>query len=198
MITSLQLKYGSYKSLLPEVYALQNIIEQTDWHQEDVFTHTVSVLQNIERHVSRWSELQEKIDTQTKGDLLKLATVLHDIGKKETLVQEGGRTRCDNHEEIGARIVQSKNLLCPFSLSKKEEERTLKLIKNHRKIHSIIKAHHWKEHYAELIQEIPALEITLLGLADTQSSLLAKTRPQEYTLRMNRYYELLGDRMYGL
>ena len=198
MITSLQLKYGSYKLLLPEIYALQDILEQTDWHQEDVFIHTLSVLEIIERQVPRWSELQEKIENQTRGDLLKLTAVLHDIGKTETFIREGKRTRCDNHEAIGADLISSKNLLYPFSLSKNEEERVLNLIRFHGDIHPLLKKSDWKEKYSELVKRVPSLEITLLGLADTQASLLAQTRPEEYNLRMKRYYELLGERMYRL
>jgi len=78
----------------PEVQALDNIVEKNDYHNEaSALRHTVYVVQHIkevirninpglteegERHKDY---LDEKVGDYTRGDLLQVAAVVHDIGK---------------------------------------------------------------------------------------------------------------------
>lgn len=81
---------GVLSYVLPEL--LPSIgFEQNDFHTEDVFEHTLTVVENAP------PELR-----------LRLAALFHDIGKPESFsVDEEGRRHFYSHEEIGYRITKT-------------------------------------------------------------------------------------------
>lgn len=185
LITAHQLRYGSYMCIIPEVYNLKKIKQRNDWHEDNVLDHTIDVVSCLEQLTYQWSELSEMIDEHAREDILLLSATLHDIGKLTTGIDKGDKISFPNHEEVGAEIASS--MLYPFSLSKKEENRVLNLIRYHGEIHESIKYDDWKERFSELGKKVPILEMTLLGLADTRASKLGKTRPEDYKLRIMRF-----------
>jgi len=122
---------GLLSAVLPEVVALKGVTQSLP-HRADVFTHTLQVLEALEGlfawlwpdagyvplagdaasaadFLSPWCDaLRAHFSRLTSGDrvratLLKLAALLHDVGKPETLSRdETGRIRFLGHEQKGA------------------------------------------------------------------------------------------------
>jgi putative nucleotidyltransferase with HDIG domain len=82
---------GTFDERLPEVAALRGIQQPTEYHGEgDAYTHTILAMEAVDDEADPrvfWSAL------------------LHDIGKSETTVLEGGRWRSVGHAEAGAKMV---------------------------------------------------------------------------------------------
>ena len=99
-----KLKDGEFKKELPEFYELKDVVENNAWHNDDVvFTHTLAVLKKLGEITKRAnnkinSYLSQKVDGNTRGQLLFLATLFHDIAKPETFASEEGSTLCPDHE----------------------------------------------------------------------------------------------------
>ena len=187
MIDIINLKIGSYEQIIPEVYALKEIEEHNDWHNENVFDHTLMVLYKLNELTPCWPELHNIVNKNKRLDLLVLATTLHDIGKIKCI---------EGHEEISAEMAQS--ILPYFSLSENEHNIVTDLIKYHGEINKIFKKDTWKKNYDNLIKIVPKLEITLLGLADLNASRLPLTNSNKYNLIIDRYKEILGNKLYGI
>ena len=173
-----------------EIYDLKSITENNNWHNTSVFDHTVEVLEKVEELIPHHKSLDQKINDRTRAQLLILATILHDLGKKETLIiNEENKTNCPDHEEISA--AMSGRILDRFNLSRQEKESTLDMIRNHGIIHDIIKSDDFRN--IRIYPFGPPLELLLLGLADTQASILSKTKPENYQMRTQRYEILLKN-----
>src|SRR3989344_2139046 len=83
-------------------------------HTLDVWNHLLLSLKNC----------------PSKDPLVRLATLLHDIGKPQTRkVLENGTVTFYNHEIIGARII--KEIANRLSLSKKEKDKLWVLVRRH-------------------------------------------------------------------
>lgn len=126
---------------IPEIYQLREIIENNDWHNhESVFDHTLTVLKELKKIIKNSSpkikkELNKRIDNYRRKDLLFLAALLHDIGKRETLKKINDITSSLDHEKEGAKKV--KKILNRFDLSEKEKRIVRKIVRNHGLIHII-------------------------------------------------------------
>jgi len=79
---------GVLDILLPEVAALKN---QAAENCKELFPHTLKVMDNASRH--------------TKNVYLKLAALLHDIGKPSTFREEKGKVSFHRHEFVGERMA---------------------------------------------------------------------------------------------
>jgi len=89
-------KSGILKIVLPEVEDLKGVEQPPEFHEEgDVYVHTRLVLSNIKKDASL---------------SLKLAALLHDIGKPATLKtpeRDGtDRIRFDGHDKVGAKMAE--------------------------------------------------------------------------------------------
>jgi len=89
-------------------------IKQGGYHHLDVWKHSLEVLRQLEEFVSRPEEehlrpyLDEKIGGgHTRLALLKLAALLHDIGKPETRKKEKDRMTFHGHEHVGQKITRT-------------------------------------------------------------------------------------------
>ncbi len=82
---------GLFHELVPEFEAMR-YVDQGSYHHLDVWNHTLLVLQNL----------------QSSKDLgLKLAAMLHDVGKPETrIIDKDGKVRFFNHEVVGERLAR--------------------------------------------------------------------------------------------
>ncbi len=84
---------GVLHIVFPEVAELSGVDQRQDHHHKDVFLHTCQVLDNI--------------SAMTENIYLRLAALLHDIGKPKTKkFIEGIGWTFHGHEEIGARMVK--------------------------------------------------------------------------------------------
>jgi len=83
---------GLMEIVLPEVSALYGLEQPSEWHHKDIFYHTLQVVDNI-------AEKTEKAD-------LRLAALIHDIGKPKTrrLDKKRGWT-FHGHDAVGVNMV---------------------------------------------------------------------------------------------
>lgn len=124
---------GALDVVFPEL-ALGRGVDQRPVHRRDVFNHQLDALEWLDILISReppteppdqplaaqlWRELWESgalADAETLRAILwesratlRLATLLHDIGKPATrTVEPDGRTRFFGHSELGAELVESR------------------------------------------------------------------------------------------
>jgi hypothetical protein len=195
-----KIKNNEFENSIPEFYELRNIVENNDWHDNDpVFNHVLfvseklgEVLENVKDEISTY--LGQKITNYTRKDILFLASLFHDIAKKETIVKDNDVTTCQNHEEVGS--IKVKKILDRFDLSEKEKAVVVKIVKNHGVIHHMLdstildpKGTNPDEEYQKFKSNYPEifLELILLAMADTLGSQLVDNKPDEFNVRMSFY-----------
>jgi poly(A) polymerase len=99
--------------VLPQVEVMFHVT-QGGYHHLDVWRHSLMVLAQLEKLLMEAKQdqkiahyLQEDIGgAHTREALLKLAALLHDIGKPKTRKQEVGRMTFHGHEHEGAAITR--------------------------------------------------------------------------------------------
>lgn len=100
------------KHIIPELIKARNVA-QARHHTEDVWNHSLKSLQFC----------------PSKDPVVKLATLLHDIGKPATAEGEGEKRTFYNHEVAGARIVTE--IGRRLRLSKKQLKKLRCLVRQH-------------------------------------------------------------------
>lgn len=148
----------------------------------------------MERETRAKQYLRRKLNNNyTRKDLLYLATVLHDIGKPETLFLECGITSCPEHETAGAE--KSIQILERFDLSEREKDFVRKIIQHHGKFCVAYKENP-KEDYKQLEKEHPNifLESILFEIADTLGlKKLKEESVREEQKKMVDFYQMQLD-----
>jgi putative nucleotidyltransferase with HDIG domain len=151
---------GVISEIMPELLKMKNV-EQSSPHVFDVWTHTLAVLDYLNRirlnlyEEPPKNEFAEAMQNQlgkfreaihnhfseslnidrTHRSLLFFAALYHDVSKPETkTVEENGRIRFFNHDVKGAEVAAERAR--SFNLSNDEVERIHVIIKNHMRIHS--------------------------------------------------------------
>jgi len=100
------------------VVATKGVPQPEEYHPEgDVFVHTIAAVR-----VADWF---------IRDPLVKLAVLLHDIGKPYALERSGG-VNMGGHEAVGARMTRK--IGTRFRLSRHETARLVFLVKNHMRI----------------------------------------------------------------
>lgn len=196
-----KLRNNKFEDSIPEFYELRDVIENNDTHDNDsVFDHTLAVLENLEKLMKNLKDenrdyLNQKIMNHTRKEILFLATIFHDIGKKETLKEDDGKTSCLGHEEIGSKKVVE--ILDRLELAEEEKNFVIKIIKNHGIIYDIVNSKNYKlneefEKYKSDYSDI-FLEMMLLFMADSLGSQLGKFRPDELNFRITFFNKVLEE-----
>jgi len=109
---TLLLTSGLLQFIIPELLKGYGM-SQAKHHIYDVWTHSLMSLKNC----------------PSKDPLVRLATLLHDIGKPIVAKGEGESRTFYNHEVVGEKIVR--NVAERLKFSKKEEERLIILVRWH-------------------------------------------------------------------
>ena len=93
---------GVAEHFLPELPALKLEIDEHH-HHKDVYQHSLTVLDQV-------IDLETKHQPHIEADLvLRIAALLHDIGKPKTRKFEGeGRVSFHHHEVVGARLAKKR------------------------------------------------------------------------------------------
>ena len=184
-----KIKNREFERVIPELFELENVIQNNPWHDnEPVFNHTIlvatelnSLLKTVSNKIKEY--LNQKIKNYSRKELLILAAVFHDIGKKETLKD----TVFLGHEKMGAEKIF--NIISRFDLAKKEREFVIKLVGNHGFIHDILNypADKPEKKWQKFREENPdiSLEVVLLTKADTLVSHLKNSKPKEFSFRIS-------------
>lgn len=190
-----KIKSEEFQNELPEFYELKNIFENNPWHHETTFEHTLLVLEEYEKIIksNKILCLDVKVDNNSKKDLLRLAILLHDISKKDTLIINDDRTTSfPKHEYKGS--LEAKNILQRFDLTENEIIFIVSIIKNHGKPHEILRNRETCEQQLnDLKIKITDIynETMLLAMTDTMGSKLKQNNEENYNLRINKYKNIL-------
>ena len=109
---------GVLAAVVPELGRLHGV-EQSHFHHLDVYGHTLEVLQEmlglLERPESVFGELGPRVaavldeplaDELTRGQALRFAALMHDIGKPDTRAElPNGRVSFIGHDRVGEEII---------------------------------------------------------------------------------------------
>ncbi|MDR2337504.1 MAG: HD domain-containing protein [Deltaproteobacteria bacterium] len=115
------LEFGLLQDILPELLEFIGY-EQNEFHIYDLFDHTLAVVENTLPFAA--SKNQDSIL------ILRLAALLHDVGKPRTLsIDENGRRHFYCHEIVGINIA--KNILQRLKYSNKIVQAVTMLVKTH-------------------------------------------------------------------
>jgi len=106
-------KIGLLPQVIPQITVMYGV-KQGGFHHLDVWKHSLEVVLKLEEIIDQMSGderlrvyLFEVIGGgHTRLSLLKMAAILHDIGKPETRRQEVGRMTFHSHEHAGERITR--------------------------------------------------------------------------------------------
>lgn len=144
---------GALGIILPEVAALKE--KMTDHACKELFTHTLRVLDNISIH--------------TKDIYIKMAALLHDIGKPVTFKAENGKVSFHRHEFIGQKMASQ---ICRrLHISEEKSKFIGKMIKYHLRPHLLAKENPTDKALRRFIKEIgkDMKPLFLLAKADLTS-----------------------------
>lgn len=120
---------GALKEIVPELLALRGCKQPKEWHSEgDVWTHTLLALDMLEsKEFRRYFKDEFSLE-------IKVAVLLHDIGKPKTRGLVDGKIKFQGHDKVGAEIASK--LLARLKMSASPDvgldcEEVIWLIKNH-------------------------------------------------------------------
>ncbi len=103
---------GLLNHIIPELKMGKNM-DQSGHHKTDVWTHSLDALATC----------------PSKDPVVRLATLIHDIGKPDTYEQKDQEISFYNHEVLGARIASK--IAKRLRLSKKDVQRVFILVRYH-------------------------------------------------------------------
>ncbi|NCN24309.1 MAG: HD domain-containing protein [Candidatus Pacebacteria bacterium] len=103
---------GLLQYVLPEILPMRGV-DQGGHHTTDVWTHSLDALD----------------ESPSTDPLVRLATLLHDVGKPATYDNSSGKPTFYNHEVVGSRIA--KTIAKRLKLSNKETDRLFILVRFH-------------------------------------------------------------------
>lgn len=106
-------KAGLLERVIPQVSVMFGV-KQGGYHHLDVWKHSMEVLRQFElivQDIKKDAELTGYVNEVVASNhrrlaLIKLAAILHDIGKPETKKVEPGRTSFHGHEHVGRGITR--------------------------------------------------------------------------------------------
>jgi putative nucleotidyltransferase with HDIG domain len=166
-------RLGLLRAVVPELADLHDV-DQSHYHHKDVYGHTLEVLERlIELERDAAGELREVLDEPladelTRGEALRFAALLHDIGKPATHdVREDGRVTFIGHDRLGEEMVRA---LCRRLRTSERLSRFLEAITRHHLVLGFL-VHECpldrRAVYRYLKRTSPVeVEVTLLSCAD--------------------------------
>ncbi|MEK7672265.1 MAG: CCA tRNA nucleotidyltransferase [Patescibacteria group bacterium] len=117
---------GALEILIPELCKLKGLAQPLMYHKEgDVWDHALAALSALTDEEIDPNPLPAEPPTLA----LKWATLMHDIGKYDTFMQDEERIRYDKHAEVGADIASK--ILNRLKFPKKTVDRVHWLIEHH-------------------------------------------------------------------
>jgi poly(A) polymerase len=130
--------------LFEEIDKLYTTKLQVKYHTLSLISYLEQIFERIRSQTFPYWEILDPILRQiipggrSVEVLLKIAGLLHDIGKPSTLSLEGDRLRFFNHETVGASIA--KDWMAKMKFSNSEIEWTGKMIESHMRPHNLSNA----------------------------------------------------------
>lgn len=137
--------------LLPELKQTQGVLQPVQYHDKDVYGHTMDVLDNIKPDL-----------------LLRMTALFHDIGKSQTQTVNEDKISFINHETVSSRLA--KQILIRLKYPMDFIKKVCFLIQNH--MYPKMYAKEWKDssvrRFANKLRE-DIENIRLLNIADTKN-----------------------------
>ena len=118
---------------IPQIKVMYGV-RQGPYHHLNVWRHSLETLRQLELHTKQLPQedritayLVELITaSHSRFQLIKLAALLHDIGKPESMFIEDGKTKFHGHERIALKIIEA--ISKRIRLSTKETELINKIV----------------------------------------------------------------------
>lgn len=198
---------GATAEVLPELEALRGV-EQNPYHHLDVHGHTIEVidrLTQLERDLGgalgdaadavREVLAEPLADGLDRAGALRLAALVHDLGKPETrTVGEGGRILFLGHDRSGVRIVRE---LCRrLRTSRRLSDYLANLTLNHLRLGFLVHERPVSRRrvYEYLRATEPdSVDVTLLTVADRLATQGERTRREAIDAHLELAREMIGD-----
>jgi len=207
-ITTNDLKDKKYLTEFPEFYQLKKYIENSSWHlNQSVFDHVIAVYASAEMLICGQlinntntlkpikSYLSQTIGNQNREAIFRLAVLLHDNAKSDTLViDQAGNAGCPGHELIGATKVW--NYQKRFNFDNVAMEAVERIVRYHgltsEMINQSIVTGKLQKYYQLLSETVGNVlgELILLMYADLSGSDLKKSDQKAFEDRikiLNKY-----------
>jgi len=207
-ITLAALKAEEFQTVFPAFYALKDVEENSAYHQhQKVYDHALLVLEGLESlltldfvdHQQKKEQLAEYLagqpDKLSRQKLIFLATVFHDIGKAEVLIETApGEFRAPGHELLGVGIA--KDYLTKIDLTTAEKDWIFRFITAHGYVHGLIDVklnRTDRDFYSLFRKSVGDLDVGLLFFvyADLLGSDLQRSEPQQYQARVQAVEEMI-------
>lgn len=169
-------KVGVLDILIPELTSLKNI-PWSEPHYENPFLHSITTLYVLEKiyfnldifFPNLKKDLEKYLDERiysdfSKREALKLAALLHDIGKAKTYIIENNEVHYYGHSTIGTELLTE--IAQRLKFSNKELLYIQKLIKNHMYLIDFIKNPKTKPLYkliSRVNDDVPSLILLFLS-----------------------------------
>lgn len=200
-------RFGILEVIFPEISAMKGC-EQNFFHHKDVWEHSLLVMENCEQIINnpslffgKWErEIAVNLNRDNRLPLLKLASLLHDIGKPLTsgVNQDKGNITFYNHDMEGARIADT--IAERLRMSNKDRSFLILLIAEHLHILSLsatgVKPATKMRWFRKMKDD--AIPSIILGMADikgTQGPASSEEYRNNYFNRskdtVNNYYEII-------
>ena len=195
---------------LPEVCALIQVSEHSDWHNDDVLQQSLRLVEFVaglsvsllgaigSPETSLHTELLHIVDgahgIYTAQDLLTFAALIHDVGKAETYqLQPDGTTRCLGHEAVSALLAPT--LCARFDFTPQETDFIVRLVTGHGEPYALFKrivalTELEREEHLRRFEEDwgdDLLFLLLLAYGDLVTSHLASRRPEKHQAILSFY-----------
>lgn len=187
---------------IPEIDILKGVIENNFWHHnQDVYSHTMSVYEHLVKNLAIFSNLRPYFETTiaelSREQVLGWATLFHDIAKPETIIEENGRTRSPTHSKKGAE--KAKQIMERFDFDSLEITRVSRLVEFHMRPHSLLDIR--KPHnqividVEDFFREFPdiSIDLLLLGLSDVEGSNASEADPAGFPQIIQLYHDILSN-----
>ncbi|MEK7812709.1 MAG: HD domain-containing protein, partial [Candidatus Desantisbacteria bacterium] len=205
---------GLLQEILPEILLSKNV-PQNEFHHLDVWNHmlqTLFCLENICHRLQelfpRWHHhiqeyLQEEISQTSRLSLLKLSSILHDIGKPSCASMENGRLRFLGHDIKGGDMAEVIGIR--LKLSAKQTEMLKNMVKHHMRPGYLVESSGGTERIEVSDRAVyrffkaakqEAVSTLLLSLADRYATMGPASSAEE----IKKHYELVCyflDKLYS-
>jgi putative nucleotidyltransferase with HDIG domain len=195
--------------VLPELDALRGVA-QNPYHHLDVHDHTIEVLEQLIRLEGPLEGLlgdaaesvdellaEPLADGLNRGGALRVAALVHDLGKPETRTEaDGGRVLFIGHDRAGARIARE---VCRrLRASRRLSDYLANLTANHLRLGFLVHERPLSRRrvYDYLRATEPdSVDVTLLTVADRLATQGERTKPEAIDAHLELAREMIGAAM---
>jgi putative nucleotidyltransferase with HDIG domain len=168
---------GALEAVIPEIKPMKGS-SQNDFHHLDVWEHSLEVLRCCERILDEMDQNFAGVADQVRGilsskrrlPLLKLAALLHDVGKPSTRKQESDRVTFYGHDQEGAKLAVA--IAERLRMSNQERDFLKAMVAEHLHVLNLSKPEVTPSARKRLFRNLgdDAIPLIILSMADMQAT----------------------------